>query len=310
MARDRDRDIPWRGFFLMGAIFATALVIFFVADIQRAIAGTHVVVAAFPEGGGIRPGAPVWVAGRESGKVTNVEMLPASEASTGGIVVEAEFPGSMRDILGTETRVRMAPGTPTSGEIVEFLPGGGSPLTPTDTVWGFSPVDRADLLISGLGRLARDMQLMFDTVQVVADAGELRVERLDALGAQAERVTDLLAETSDLIEASAGRRGDLLGDLNRLADGLGRLGGQLAEARARLRDAASAPGAADLRRTLPASIAELSEGLAALEAALSDPNGTLARLQADSAVFRAIGRARAQADSLFAELSENPGRMF
>jgi ABC-type transporter Mla subunit MlaD len=311
MARDRDRDVPWGGFILLAAILTLAGVIFFAADLRRRVEGTHVVVAAFPEGGAIRRGAPVWIAGRESGRVIRVEMLPPDDSTTGGIVVLAEFPASARDILGADSRVRVAAGSPTSGEIVEFLPGRGAPLTPSDTVWGVQPVDRAALLVNGLGLLAGRMKAMFDTVQAVADAGEVRVERLDDLGEEAVRVVDLL----DAFSASAGRtaaaRGDLLGDVNRLTDVMARLGGLLARARAAVIGPDATRGEATaLRERLPATVGSLRDQLAALQAALDDPNGSLSRLQTDSALWRAIGSARAEADSLFAELSANPGRMF
>jgi ABC-type transporter Mla subunit MlaD len=311
MARDRDREVPWGGFLLLALLLAIAGAIFFAADLRRLVEGTYTVVAAFPDGGSIRPGAPVWIAGRESGRVTRVDILRPTDRSTGGIVVEAEFPASARDILGSESRVRMNAGSPTSGEVVEFLPGGGAALTPTDTVWGFEPPDRLEHLVDGLGALAGQMQAMFDTVQVVADAGEIRVERLDDLGSQAAEVTELLEEFSAATQRSAGARGDLLGDIDRLTAGIGRLGSLLARAREAVRGpAATRSEAAALRDRLPATIGALREELAALQAALDDPNGTLSRLQSDSALWRAIGAARAEADSLFEELSGDPGRMF
>lgn len=311
MARDRDRDIPWGGFLLLFAIVAVAAALFFAADLRRMVGGTYTVVAAFPEGGAVRPGAPVWVAGRESGRVTRVGMLPPTARATGGIVVEAQFPATVREILGSETRVRLAQGGPTSGELVEFLPGGGVALAPTDTVWGEEPVDRAELVVEGLGALARRMTSLVDTVQMVADAGDVRLERLDELGDQAGRVSDLLAEFYRGVERSAGGRGDLLADIDRLTSGLARLGTQLGRVRDALRGPEGARGeAADLRERLPGTLGALRDELAALQAALDDPNGTLARLQADSALWRAVGAARAEADSLVAELSGNPGRMF
>lgn len=311
MARNRERDFPWGGFLLLFVIATVAGGLFFAADLRRIVQGTYIVVAAFPEGGAVRPGAPVWIAGLESGRVTRVDMLPPTASATGGIVVEAELPATARDVLGSGSRVRLTQGGPTSDELVEFLPGPGEALTPADTVWGFEPPDRVELLVEDLGGLARLMRSMVDTVRIVADAGEAREERLDELGEQAGRVSDLLAEFSRGVERSVGARGDLLGDIDRLTSGLARLGTQLASVRDALRGPEEARGQAhDLRERLPATLGTLRDELAALQAALDDPNGTLARLQSDSALWRAVGAARAEADSLIAELSGNPGRMF
>lgn len=311
MARDRERDFPWGGFLLLFVIATVAAALFFAADLRRMAQGSYTVVAAFPEGGSVRPGAPVWIAGRESGRVTRVEMLPPTARAPGGIVVEAEFPAAVRDVLGSGSRVRLAQGSPTSDELVEFLPGRGEALTPADTVWGSEPPDRAELLVEGLGGLARLMTSMVDTVRIVAEAGAAREERLDELGEEAGRVSDLLAEFSRGVERSAGARGDLFGDIDRLTSGLARLGTQLGSVRGALRGPEDARGqAADLRERLPATLGNLRDELVALQAALDDPNGTLARLQSDSALWRAVGAARAQADSLIAELTGDPGRMF
>ncbi len=311
MARDRDRDIPWGGFLLLAAVIAVALSIFFLREIERMTQGSYVVLAAFPEGGGVRPGAPVWVAGRETGEVLRVEMLPATQDLTGGIVVAAEFPGSMREILRSGSRVRMTSGSPTTGDVVEFLPGAGAELTPQDTVWGFEPVDRTEALVAGLGALAREMEVLFDTVEAVADAGEARLERLDELGTHAERVSDLMEEFTESAQRSASGRGRLLADLDRLTGAVARFGSVLAAARASLRgpEGLRAEDRA-LRERLPATLSDLRERLAALRSGLADPNGSLARLQTDSALWRAIDAARAEADSLVAELSGDPGRMF
>ena len=311
MAHDRNRDIPWGGFLLIAALATIGLSIFFLREIERAFRGSYIVLAAFPEGGAVRPGAPVWVAGRESGEVVRVIMLRPTAQATGGIVVEVEFPGALRQILRSGSRVRMTAGSPAVGDIVEFFPGAGTELTPVDTIWGSERVNRAEHVVAGLGLLARDMRVLFDTVQAVADAGEIRVERLDELGEQVVAINEMLEEFADEVGRSSARRGDILADLDRLGAGIARLGALLGDARAVLRGPESGRAEARaVRRSLPATIAELSGRLAGLQAALDDPNGSLSRLQSDSALWRAVGAARAEADSLIAELAANPGRMF
>ncbi|HUF90170.1 MAG TPA: hypothetical protein VMR66_09335 [Gemmatimonadota bacterium] len=311
MAHDRNRDIPWGGFLLIAALATIGASIFFLREIERAFRGSYIVLAAFPEGGSVRPGAPVWVAGRESGEVVRVVMLRPTAEATGGIVVEVEFPRALRQILRSGSRVRMTAGSPTAGDIVEFFPGAGTELTPVDTIWGSEPVNRAEHVVAGLGVLARDMRALFDTVQAVADAGEIRVERLDELGEQVVAINEMLEEFADAVGRSSARRGDILADLDRLGAGIARLGALLGDARAALRGPESRRAEARaVRQSLPATIAELSGRLAGLQAALDDPNGSLSRLQSDSALWRAVGAARAEADSLIAELAANPARMF
>lgn len=311
MARDREREVPWGGFLLIAALAGVALAIFFYNDIQRVVRGTYVVVAALPEGGGVRPGAPAWVAGRESGRVTRVDLLRATDVRTGGIVVEVEFPASIRDVLRAGSTARLAAASPTAGDIIEFLPGPGAELTPADTVWGVAPSSRPEEVVAQLGALARGMRDLFGQVQTVADAGAERLERLDQLGEQAGDVGVLLDRFLETASRAAARRTELAGDLEQLTEGLGRMGTLLADAREALRgpEAHRAEMRA-LRESLPASIEVVRTRLEALATALDDPNGTLLRLQSDGALWRALEAARAEADALIAELSAHPGRAF
>jgi hypothetical protein len=52
----------------------------------------------------------------------------------------------------------------------------------------------------------------------------------------------------------------------------------------------------------------LSTQLAAATAALDNPNGTLSRMQQDTAIMRAVNAARAELDSLMADMRRNPLR--
>jgi hypothetical protein len=73
----------------------------------------------------------------------------------------------------------------------------------------------------------------------------------------------------------------------------------------------SAGGAADVGAALArlqARADTLADRLAEAGAALDNPNGTLARMQQDSALVRAIHAARAELDSLVADARRNPLR--
>jgi hypothetical protein len=71
-------------------------------------------------------------------------------------------------------------------------------------------------------------------------------------------------------------------------------------------------GAASEMRTALARLQlradSLGMQLAAASLALENPNGTLARMQQDTALTRALNAARAQLDSLMADMRSNPLR--
>lgn len=299
MKQNNDERRVRHGYAILAGLLLAAAMVFYLDAIVDRFRGYVDVVALVRETSGVRVGSPVWIAGIEAGRVTDVGFAPHGDSAL--ITIDARLEARVRPLLrrgslAYTTRQRFI-GRPMVR--IETGPADGAPLEDGDTIGPAEQVDLQAILARGQA-FPETLDSLHTALREVRELAELRHPRLvplaDRLATTAEAAGALSA---DLEEGSLGR---LLGDpeLGRRIQGLD---GQLAA----LTEAGRSLGRyseGELGRRVPELLdraAALGEDLARLQAALETPRGTLPRLQQDSALALAIRGVTAQIDSLRAE---------
>ncbi len=303
---------PVAGLLLILAITGLAVLIFFLETIQRKAQDYFHVVAVLPQGKDLKAGTPVWIAGKEVGRVLRIAVMPATADTLADVAAVLQVPEKYRDMIRLDTRLRMTKATLMSKPVLDLVPGSPAAprLGPMDTL-RLPPFTATALAMAQAKRLFVDLDsLLAEANQVATLAGE-RPASLERI----RRNVQAARATSGRLAAGDGSLPRLLHDsvlttrLERVAARSGRIAGQL---RARL-DALSpdtaaggAPPTADVRLRL----ARLAERLDSLQSALDGTSGTLGRLRRDSAISIAVEGVRSALDSLIAVTKANPFRIF
>ena len=304
--QSRQKPVSRKGAVILAVLILAAVLIFMLDPLTRAFRRDVRVVAVLPSAPGIQPNSPVWIGGTEVGRVREIDFRPAAaNDSLSLVVLSLEIPRSLRSQVRADARVRITSARMIGAKVIDILPGtAAEPLAPNDTLRQRETVTTAEVMAA-----AGALKAALDTV--MADARPLAARARQRLGAVAQLRTSvtvaqrelaalsddlanspaLAALNDDQLRASIAR---LQAAANAFSEGLA----EQAESRAEV-SAALAP----LRRHAD----ELSAQLAAMSAD-STPNGTLPRLQRDSALAVALRGAQAQLDSLIAEAKKNPLR--
>jgi phospholipid/cholesterol/gamma-HCH transport system substrate-binding protein len=308
--RQRQRRRLLVGRLLMAGLIATALLIFFMEDIVTMFDEEYAIVVVFPGAAGLTEGSPVWVSGREVGTVTSVGFMPSSSDSLARVVLHLLLPVDVQSQVRADSRIRLTSIGFVSEKVVDILPGtAGSPvLAPGDTLRQeplLTPQDlthRAGLVSQRLDTVMAELRIHVPGIRarllqtqrafagldgVMAEAGRLQADMDASPGLAVLR--DPAFETS--LRNARAHAAELPVLIRRLRENAG---------------AASEMRTALARLQLRAD--SLGMQLAAASLALENPNGTLARMQQDTALTRALNAARAQLDSLMADMRSNPLR--
>ncbi|HEX6309935.1 MAG TPA: MlaD family protein [Longimicrobiales bacterium] len=298
------------GTIIIALLTAFALLIFFLDDLRNALREDYAIYAIIAGGTGLVDGSPVWVSGRPIGTVTAVGLLPAGGDTLERVLLRIELPRSVQSQVRADSRVQLASINIMSERAVDIVPGsaGARVLSPGDTLREVVQL-KPGQLTERAETVKRELDSVLAELSAYTPAIRARLAQtqraFDGLGSAVEEARVLQAD----LDANPGYA--LLRDPAFRAS--------LENARAH---AAALPSlVATLReRAAPASevrlalarlqqrVDTLSARLAEASAVLADPNGTLARMQQDSALTRAIGAARAELDSLLADVRRNPLR--
>jgi ABC-type transporter Mla subunit MlaD len=305
-ARTRQRRQSVVGALLVLVLLVLALAVFLLDPLVAALRSDREVTVVMRSAPGIVPGAPVWIAGHPVGAVSTVAFMPVqgSEAEP-RIALTLAIPTEHAALIRSDARVRITSARLVGEQVIDIEPGSTSapPLGLRDTLHMARPLSGEQLRMD-----ARELQLALDSLVAAAAPVSARAsDRMRALATLQERFAGSqaeLARLSDAIASNAAR--DFAGDPT-LARALARLRHATADATARAGDSGGAARVQAALAPLSAHIAQLNEHLAALRLH-GDGNGTLARLQNDSALAVALRRTQAQLDSLIAEAKSNPMR--
>lgn len=298
------------GALIILGLAALGTLIILLDDIRDAFADGFTLVGVFPEAHALEAGTPVWIAGRPAGTVTRVEILRPGSAGQDRFAATLRIRAAYARLLRRDSELTLATRGLLSRPVVQLMPGSvaSPPLAPGDTLVARRPI------------ALRQLQARMDTVRRAIESLDADRRRLDARARAGWHTVQAAVD-------ALGVAGDELDDLAVAFDqgSLGRLAGDrtLHASIARIRSSAE-----EIGRRIEARIArvhdpDLAEALArlaaradtlraradALEAMMeSEPNGFLARWQADPALRDAFAAVRAQVDSLVAEARRAPWR--
>ncbi len=290
------------GLLLITVVVVLAVLIFLLDPLRRALRDDVALVALFPTAPEVTPGAPVWIAGHAVGTVERLEFLPLTADSTPRLAVLLRLPRARLAAVRADATVQITAASIAGEPAVDILPGsaGAPPVQPGDTLAAHQALTTAQLRARIAHVRSAADSLRHETAPLADAARERMVDiaRAQAGFARAQAQLDELSRTIAGSRAASFAASD---DIERALD-------RLRLARRTAADAGSA-----MRRTV-AAFEPLGQHTAELRARIDalmsqgHPNGTLFRLQDDSALAVALRRTRAQLDSLIADARANPFR--
>lgn len=302
-ARQRRRSLI--GLLLIALVIALAVVIFLIDPLRRALRDDVELVALFDAAPAVTPGAPVWIAGHEVGTVETLEFLPLAATGAPRLVLVLRFPRERLEQVRADATVRLRSASLAAEPAVDILPGSmhAPPAQPGDTLHA-EPLLTADELRARIAAVqSASDSLRVETVPLAAAARErmVAIERAQAGFARVQAGFDELSRTMATSPAASFAASNEIG---RAIERLRVAGATVTDAGA---DGSGMQRAILAFQPLASHSADLRARLDSLMARAT-PNGTLVRLQNDSALSVALRRTRAQLDSLIADASANPFR--
>lgn len=306
---DTQRHDSWRevipGVAMLLTAIPLAVGIFMLDALRRGVTeGPRVVVLA-QEGRGLVPGADVWIAGKPGGRVRSITFVDRGDGQPGELAVDIVLLREAAPALRADASVTIGSSALLAPPVVKFEP--GSPDLP--------PISFGDTLLATSGP---DM----DTFRAFADSGRVALaemtEELDRLTSELEHgngtipralrdpaLTRLLAgvrtRAADLGRAWTARRdlGPVFLDSMSIGsiDNLSRTSSLLSEAAGQRKESLGQAGEALIR---------LGGRIDRLSLAMQSGQGTAGRLLYDGELEAQARRARAQLDSVQADMAANP----
>lgn len=310
-----------KGLVIMAGLVGLALLIFFLGDLLRIGQESYRIVAVFPEAPRLRPGSPVWLAGRASGQVLDVDMLPPSADTLARIAAVIEIPEDARPYIRRDSELRLGSPRLIGEPVIQLDPGSSaSPiLREGDTI-------RATVSASPMVLLAQSRTLLPAFDSLMASVQELN-RRMSRQGGPASRPSfermqrEVAAARIEFQrftqQMQTGPMGQFAGDAEVQAS-IGRIRAAMTElprafAQARERWAGTTAGATTEARALGPGfrgvmdhVTELRAEIGRLQTMMAQQGGFAYRMAQDTALQKAIAGTQAQLDSLIAEVKRNP----
>ena len=255
-------------------------------------------------------GSPVWIAGHEVGTVEKLSLLPIGGDTTARVALTIQLPRSLRAHVRTDSRIRLTSVGVISTRVVDIVPGSagapmlepGDTLRMTNTITPQALTQRAAIVQAGLDSALAELRTITPMMR-------LRLDQLQRAFASLDPAMQEAASLRTGLESGAGiaslRDPAFAAALERARASAAQLPDVFAQMRVRAGEVREIQ-AAVARLTLRAD--SIRTQLTAAADLLGSGNGSLSRFQQDSALIRAITRARADLDSLIAEARRNPLR--
>jgi hypothetical protein len=306
---DPQRRDSWRevipGVAILLTMIPLAVGIFLLDAVRRGVTEGPALVVLAQEGGGLVPGADVWVAGKPGGRVRSISFVDRGDNQPGELALNIVLLREAAPALRADASVTIGSSALLAPPVVKFEP--GSPSLP--------PIAFGDTLRATSGP---DM----DTFRAFADSGRAALEEmtgeLERLALELERgdgsiprslrdpeLTRLLASIrsrASVLERSWAARRDL-GPV--LVDSLSISSLEsLSESTSALKEAAALRS--ESLDGVGSALARLGGRIDRMNLAMRSGQGTAGRLLHDGELEAQASRARAQLDSLQAELAANP----
>lgn len=254
---------------------------------------------------GLINGSEVWLAGQKIGTVQTMDFQPFTADSQARLVIVAEVLKSAAPQIRRDSRVRIRSGGTVVGPIILWIET-GTPASPAVTERDTLNAQMASELEIAGSRVAKAVD---ELPALMADAKRMIALVKDPNGMGGAFTEPVMAEGKKLM-ATMHR-----GERTPASDGRALLMANAGSALARvdsIRALLASPNGnlGRFRRdsTLPRTIANVRDELAALQARMDSSTGTLYRLARDSAVTRAVADARLEMAALFADVRKRPLR--
>ena len=291
---------------LLGAIAGG---IFLLDDVLGALRSTYRITVELPEAAGLVAGSAVWVGGNPVGTVETIDFRPARGDRSSAMLVTVALPGDVRPHVRRDSDARITSERMIGDPVLDLIPGSArtAALAEGDTLVARPRPDAAAVTRRAAALRAELDSLRAATAELTPllarrSAGFARVER--HLGA-AQREYAALMSAIEQSPALALLGGEEIAQVTgRLEEVLAEVAGSLARQQERLQESGAAEGMVRLQAradTVRAALADLQE-------VIRVRGGTLHRMSSDSALIRAVTRARTELDSLIAEVRRNPLR--
>lgn len=309
-SRSRQRRRVLWGALILIALFTGSLLIFFLDDLLGMFERHYVIHVVLPGATGLSPESPVWVSGRHVGRVSSVGLLPSGGDTLARVLVAVELPTRVQPQVRRDSEVRLTSIGPISERVIDIMPGSAaSPILPAGDTLRHTPQVTPEQLTSRAAIVRADLTTALADLQAQVPAVRERLQQTDRAFAGLEAVMEQAQQMQFDLDANPGFA--LLQNPSFAAslDNTRLHAAELPVMFRRLRE--STGPAAEVRAALARlqlRADSLSAQLAAANAALNNPNGTLSRMQQDTAITRALNAARAELDSLIADMRSNPLR--
>ncbi len=284
--RKRGRE-AWVGLFVVAAILATLTALFTLTDASL-FRGRYETLVRVDQASGIRRGDPVQLRGVNIGRVKNFTI------EDDGVLIRLEIEGEYP--IPEDSRVQLVSGSLLGGMSAHVIPGNAEERAGRDDVLVGTV---AGGMMDTAADLGGDAQLVLRRMQALLDPGTV-----DAVGAGAVELRDLLTELSALAGEERESLRALTASLRRSAEGIegATTGPELERVIAQL-DAMSA----DAAETAAAS-SRAARSLETVLGRLERGEGTLGRLSTDPALYDDLQSAAAGINALVEDIRANPKR--
>lgn len=309
-AQPRQRRRVLFGALILCALIGGAVLVFFLEDILGRFDREYVIHVVLPGATGLAAESPVWVSGREVGRIASIGLLPSRSDSLARVVLAVELPVGIREQVRRDSDVRLTSVGPMSEVVVDILAGSAAaPVLPPGDTLRQGHVPTPAQLTAQAAVVKEDLAVALADLQAQTPAIRARLQETERAFAGLERVMSEARELQLSLDANPGYALLQSPSFAAAMEGTRSHAAELPVMIGRLRD--STGPAAEVRAALTrlqARADSLRVQLVAAEAALNNPNGTLSRMQQDTAITRALNAARAELDSLIADMRSNPLR--
>jgi hypothetical protein len=298
------------GSLILATLVAGAILLFFLDDILGGLDREYVIHVVLPGATGLAPESPVWISGRHVGRVTSVGLLPSGGDTLARVVLGVELPVSVRPHVRSDSEVRLTSIGPISERAVDIMPGSPTaPILPPGDTLRQTPMPTAEQLAGRAAMVRVELAAALADLQAQTPAIRARLQQTERAFAGLESVMIEARELQMDLDANPGYALLQSPSFAAAMAGTRSHAAELPVMIGRLRDTTGP--AAEVRAALTRlqmRADSLRIQLVAAETALNNPNGTLSRMQQDTAITRALNAARAELDSLMADMRNNPLR--
>lgn len=298
----RSAAIGWGLLLLIGGLLGLVV---YIDQLDPRAEPTYPLVVLVPESPALQGGAPVWIAGREAGRIVRVDFDPPARDERVTLSVLIEVRERFAPMVRGDSEARVARARLLDLPGIEIRPGSAAApvLQPGDTLWMREAVD-LDVYVRRLERLAASA----DSLRLAAAALEPGLRRRAAavttldreLEAARAEIDGLAAELREGAGIRRLRDPEVRSMLERVGETMTELRTLVGERRGRLELAVT---------EALAHVESVRRAIQEIEQLAGEPYGSLPRLLQDPAFQDALRGVAAQLDSLAAALAAEPNRL-